>query len=597
MRVSAQAERVAPQVWPLYLLATLLVSLVLSAITPPFQAPDEYDHVKRAYMMGQGQILLKSVDGSPSGGYLDSGLVQYMSYFEPLKGASQRKVSADELQAAGSVKWSDQPQFQTAVGTAYYFPLMYAPQAVGLGMGKALGMSVGKSYRLARLLEWMTCGVLLLLAFRLHRPSAVVLALLALPMNLFLFGAAVLDPMATAVALVGLSAFMRIATDGRASPPTAVAALHISVLLVCACRANMLPMLLLPFVAAWLMRERRQLYIAIAISVFVLAWTLFTVKTTVYPPSSHRIDHAARLLHLLTHPGELTSILFATWTNMARMSFYVVSFIGVLGWLDASFSPAFYHMTGLTLVVLMLLSLDLEGWRTQSLARWTLVVVCLASVLMTFLALLVQWTDPASTTVDGVQGRYLLIPGLCLVMALTANAAPRDGLLFKAGHGLAMLFLAWMAYASCSLLVERYHTGATQSAIAAPELKPSPPLTPDNTVPLHFLPAQSEDPAGLKRISVRFGTYMTTHAGQAELRLWTQGGERLVLPFELSELTDNGYAEFKLDGKAYVGGEVAPRDGSGVSVWESHSQERVDSCVFLETENQDDVLPRGCPEP
>ncbi len=282
---------------------------------------------------------------------------------------------------------------------------------------------------------------------------------------------------------------------------------------------------------------------------------------------------------------------------MARMSFYVVSFIGVLGWLDASFSPAFYHMTGLTLVVLMLLSLDLEGWRTQSLARWTLVVVCLASVLMTFLALLVQWTDPASTTVDGVQGRYLLIPGLCLVMALTANAAPRDGLLFKAGHGLAMLFLAWMAYASCSLLVERYHTGATQSAIAAPELKPSPPLTPDNTVPLHFLPAQSEDPAGLKRISVRFGTYMTTHAGQAELRLWTQGGERLVLPFELSELTDNGYAEFKLDGKAYVGGEVAPRDGSGVSVWESHSQERVDSCVFLETENQDDILPRGCPEP
>lgn len=55
MRVSAQAERAAPLVWPLYLLATLLVSLVLSAITPPFQAPDEYDHVKRAYMMGRGR--------------------------------------------------------------------------------------------------------------------------------------------------------------------------------------------------------------------------------------------------------------------------------------------------------------------------------------------------------------------------------------------------------------------------------------------------------------------------------------------------------------------------------------------------------------
>lgn len=597
MRVEAQSDRVAPIVWPLYLVAILLVSLVFSAITPPFQAPDEYDHVKRAYMLGQGQILLESVDGSPSGGYLDSGLVSYMERFTPLKGAGQRKVSSDELLGAGDVRWSGEPQFQTAVGTAYYFPLMYAPQAVGLGLGKALDLSVGKSYRLARVLEWFTCGVLLLLAFRLHRPSAAVLALLALPMNLFLFGSAVLDPMATSVAMLSLCAFMRVATDRQSAPVSAMVALSVGVLLLCACRANMLPMLLLPFMAWWFLRERRQLYIAIAITVFVLAWTLFTVKTTVYPTGGQHIDHTARLLHFLAHPGELASILFATWTDRARMSFYGVSFIGVLGWLDAPFSPLFYKVASAGLVAVLLLSLNLEGWRNHALPRVALLLVCIGSVLMTFLALLVQWTDPASPTVDGVQGRYLLIPILCAAMALTADPRPRNGILFHASHVLAAVLLCVLAYAAAGLLVQRYHTGAVQPVAASLELKPSLPLRESQKVPLYFPPAQQNDPATLDRIGVRFGTYMARQEGQAELRVWTQGGQITVVPFELSTLADNEYAEFPLDGKPYVGGEIIARNGGGVSVWESRGEGKVNSCLLMHAHEHAVQLTQGCPEP
>jgi len=599
MRVLAQSERPAPLVWPLYLVATLLISLVFSAITPPFQAPDEFDHVKRAYMLGQGQILLKSVEGSPSGGYLDTGLVAYMDHFTPLKGVGHRKVSADELQAAAAERWTGEQTFQTAVGTAYYFPLMYTPQAVGLGLGKALEMSVSKSYRLARLLELLTCGALLGLAFCLHRPSAAVLALLALPMNLFLFGSAVLDPMATAVALVSLSAFMRVLFDGQSVRPLAVACLHVGVLLLCACRANMLPMLLLPFIAAWIQRERRQWYIAVAVAAFVLGWTLLTVKTTVYPPSGRQIDHGARLLHLLTHPGELWGILWATWTNSARMSFYVVSFVGVLGWLDAPFPMSFYYVVVCALGAIMLLSLTIDDWRssTQIVARLALVTVALGSILMTFLALLVQWTDPSSPTVDGVQGRYLLIPLLCLVFALTATSRPRRGPQFYIGHGLSALLLCAMAYASAGLLVQRYHTVATQEASMQIELKPSAPLTASESVELHFPTSQRDAPLPLDRIAIRFGTYMTEHVGTAELQLWTADGQRKEVPFALATLVDNGYAEFPLDGRPYVGGKVVSRDGGGVSVWESHAANKVDSCILVQPTGEEPRLVLGCPLP
>lgn len=597
MRVEAQSDRVAPIVWPLYLVAMLVISLVFSAITPPFQAPDEYDHVKRAYMLGQGQILLESIDGSPSGGYLDSGLVNYMERFTPLKGAGHRKITSDELLGAGDIRWSGEPQFQTAVGTAYYFPLMYAPQAVGLGFGKALDLSVGKSYRLARLLEWVTCGILLLLGFRLHRPSAAILVLLALPMNLFLFGSAVLDPMATSVALLSLCAFMRVAADRQHAPTSALAALSAGVLLLCACRANMLPMLLLPFMAWWFMRERRQLYIAIAIALFVLAWTLFTVKTTVYPTGGRQIDHAGRLFNYIAHPGDLISILLATWTDRGRMSFYGVSFIGVLGWLDTPFSPLFYKVAGFGSLAVLLLSLNIEGWRTHASPRVALLLVCVGSILMTFLALLVQWTDPASPTVDGVQGRYLLIPVLCAVMAVTADPRPRSDVVFYAGHALAAVLLGIFAYASAGLLVQRYHTGAVQPVSAVSELKPSVPLSGSQTLTLHFPEAQQNDPAALDRIGVRFGTYMSVQKGRAELRVWTQAGQKTVVPFDLSALVDNDYAEFPLDGKPYVGGEIVALDGGGVSVWESHVEDDVKSCLLMHVPDRAALITQGCPEP
>jgi len=598
MRVAARQLVVAPLAWPLFLVAMFMASLVFAAITPPFQAPDEFDHVKRAYMLGQGQILLRSVDGAPSGGEVDSGLVRYMEHFIPLKGVASRKLSSDEMLNAGSIRWEETSLFQSPVGTAYYFPLMYAPQAIGLSLGKAAGMSVGKSYRLARALELFTCFALLILAFRLYRPSAAVLALLALPMNLFLFGSAVLDPMATSVAFVGVAAFMRISVDRGATPTWVFAALCASVLLVCACRANMLPLLLLPFAAWWFTRDRRYLVAAVAITVFVLAWTLFTVKTAVYPSVGRNVDHAARLFHLLSHPGELLSILFATWTSSSRMSFYAVSFIGVLGWLDTPFQLSFYQFIWAMVVTILVVSFSLDGWRENRLARGTLLVACLGSLLMTFLALLVQWTDPASTTVDGVQGRYLMIPAICLFYTLTGDSRPNAGIGFYVGHVLLAALLGVGAYSTAGILVQRYHTSPTQVVGEVLTLKPSSPLTHNDKVTLHFTPAQEADPAPLRRLSIRFGTYMATHQGRAELRLWTQGGEKTSVPFDLSTLVDNDYREFVLDGKRYVGGEIVSLDGQGVSVWESHGDDNATSCVVMqERDGRSTQLTPGCPEP
>lgn len=597
MRMSARAIPAAPVLWPLFLLAAFSVSWVLAALVPSFQAPDEYDHTKRAYMLSQGQLLLHSVDGSPSGGEVDSGLVAYMEHFTPLKGQFTRKISTAELLDAKGVQWSHDSVFQTPVGTAYYFPLMYAPQAIGLATGRALGMSVDNSYQLARALSWMTCLLLLMLAGRIYTPSAAALALFALPMNLFLFASAVLDPMASAVSFVAVASFMRYTRDRATAPRWMFVAMCLSVALVSACRANMLPLLLLPFVSYLFVRERRNLIWAAVIAVLVLAWTLFTVKTTVYPDSGHRVDHAARVASFLMHPGQLLSILFNTWTDDGLTSFYGVSFVGVLGWLDAPFSMSFYHLIGFMLGGVLLLSLTPRAYRDEWLARSTLLVVALAAVVLTFLALLVQWTAPDAVKVDGVQGRYFMIPCICLAYALTADLRPRRSILFFASHGLLLVLLLLTSYATTSLLMARYYT-VPQPLPPPRELAPSPVLTHSDRVELHFSAAQQNSPARLSSLDVRFGTYMATHQGRAELQVWTQDGAITKVPFELSTLVDNGYQRFPLDGKPYVGGAIVSADGQGVSVWESRlGADDVLSCVVYHSTDDRTSLADGCPVP
>src|SRR5690606_29208317 len=114
------------------------------------------------------------------------------------------------------------------------------------------------------------------------------------------------------------------------------------VALVASCRANMLPMLLLPFVAALVLRDRRMLIAALIVALFVVTWTLFTINTTVYPPGPRGSDSSARLLFFLSDPIGLARILWNTLSDPDLRAFYLHSFIGVLGWLDAPLPELLY---------------------------------------------------------------------------------------------------------------------------------------------------------------------------------------------------------------------------------------------------------------
>ena len=189
-----------------------------------------------------------------------------------------------------------------------------------------------------------------------------------------------------------------------------------------------------------------------------MAWTLFTIKTTVYPPGETHPDHAMRLVYFLTHPIALFHIISATLTDPERLNFYYTSFIGNLGWLDTPLPSSLYFCVSVALILSIVLTTALGQTAEQRIAAAALLLISLSAVFLIFLALLVQWTDVHATRIDGVQGRYFIIPCLCLVSALTMTAPTKAPIRFALSHAILIIMLCSSGYTTTKALLLRYHT-------------------------------------------------------------------------------------------------------------------------------------------
>ncbi|WP_395495730.1 DUF2142 domain-containing protein [Acetobacter sp. KSO5] len=426
-----------------------------TGLVPPLQSPDERDHLKRAYWLAQGEFFLKTPPGQASGGFVDSGLESYIDYLSKYEGHPEKKIAQNDLMTASQFQWTSRKVFTVAPGTGYYFPVIYTPQAIGLLAGELMHLSIDRSYRLARLLAAVSAGLITIIAFAIYPPNALVLALLAIPMTLFQSGAASLDGMATAVLLLALSTFCQITRLREQAPPALLAVFTISVALVSTCRLHALPILLLPFIVWLYTRKKTVLWQAVACSAFSIGWTMLAMKMTVSSPSQGSFA-SGKLLGILLHPFHFAHLLFNTVTDPDKQSFYIYSFLGILGWLDTLFPARFYFTESLLLVATALLAISWKNQRDTWQISGILAGMGLTSFLLIFTALYLAWTPISASEIDGIQGRYFLIPALFLAYALgEMKITPRSLCAFS----LFLVVFLFSVHAMIPVLLTRYYIG------------------------------------------------------------------------------------------------------------------------------------------
>ncbi|MDB5693444.1 MAG: Protein of unknown function rane, partial [Alphaproteobacteria bacterium] len=204
----------------LYLALALPATLILSFFFINFHAPDDYDHVKRAYTLIHEPFRAITPPGHSTGAMIDTGLADYVSAKRPVSVLSERplpQAEAAAFRSAPEMRWSAEERFSELPGAMSYFPALYAPQALALELGRRTGATVEESVLWARLANGLVAIALAALGLRLLPfGHSLVLVLLLLPRTLLQFASNSADPILYGLALIVIA--MGLQRTGRFKP-------------------------------------------------------------------------------------------------------------------------------------------------------------------------------------------------------------------------------------------------------------------------------------------------------------------------------------------------------------------------------------------
>ncbi|HEL0756003.1 TPA: DUF2142 domain-containing protein [Streptococcus equi subsp. zooepidemicus] len=187
--------------------ATVLIIVVMGSvsafISPINDIPDERVHFARALYLSEGNLNLTNDDSK----LLVTDDINLMDHNngKPLRFQLWSRDHTDEAIS-----------FKEIRSTNGYYNFAYIPQAIGLFIGRSLGLTMGLSYLLGRLCNVLAYAILVFVALRLLTAGKQLLAVGSLlPMNIYLAGSYNQDCVSIGLIILTISLFVQMATTEK----------------------------------------------------------------------------------------------------------------------------------------------------------------------------------------------------------------------------------------------------------------------------------------------------------------------------------------------------------------------------------------------
>ena len=406
-----------------FLFASLLAFIAINAVTPPFMSPDEPHHYSRAYLLTNGVITLNNKDGMKSGGYIDKSLNDSLISFN---NGHIGKVSSDMFEYVDGIKWNSERTYKEIPNTAFYFPAVYIPQAVGIGIGRVMSLSILDTYYLSRVLSFISCILIIIYANRVFPIPSIAAFVMVMPMMLFQISSTTIDGITTSLSILMMCLFSHCVLRREISMRSLISISAISFVLVSS-RANLIPILLLPFFAAYFSKLKYRMVIPSISVLMSFAWIGFTISITKDGGVNHPgISQGQVISHYIMNPLEIIRISINTIFDHGRFSFYYKSFVGKLGWLDIWMPNYLYTLSIITLITLALLGFSKKSLLANQACTISITLASFGSVALIFCALLVQYSKFPTDVIIGIQGRYFIIPMIIFSFIFLSDARKKN---------------------------------------------------------------------------------------------------------------------------------------------------------------------------
>jgi uncharacterized membrane protein len=405
----------------IFLIQAVIAVCALSFLMPPLANSDEMDHLKRVDQIAHGGLVAHREAGDRywSGGTVDDGIAEV--------GRIVRSDDPARVRAAGKIRWGQRAP-SAFPNTSIYPPILYGPAVAGEWLGRAFGLSIVGTLKIARLVSGLVFVLVISAAIARSAGAAPwLLAIASLPMSVSLLAAVSQDGGLLACAFAAVALVARIGADGDArADRRRIACLALALALVASARPVYAPFAIIPLLVRGGSIRARAAASAAVLAAILLWSAIDTIFVITNWAAFLGADPKGQILFLLGHPWRIGPIAVATFAGPQGMHGqpYWQEAIGALGALDIVLPTWFYHIgaCGLTLAGLlaMLRARPMLSTRSQAVAA----TAGLASVALVFVFQYVDVMRVGAPKVGAVQGRYFLPIGIVLPLALPALGCP-----------------------------------------------------------------------------------------------------------------------------------------------------------------------------
>jgi len=452
-----------------FLAIGLVSGLLLVFITPPFQAPDEFNHLRRAYHISEGHPIAV-VSDQRVGAEMPLSLHWVMIPFYDIPFDDQARVEPGLYRQALEIQLlPEHRSFHDFNNTALMSPLPYLPQAGAIAVGRLARVRplfLVYAGRLANLLTWL---LLVGMAVRVTPVGKWLLVSLALmPMTIFLAASLSYDACTIGISFLATACLLRhtMTREGTVRWRDAAVACLLGAALGLskfAYAGLMLIWLLIPDTRFRSRRDRVLMTILIlaVTTAALIGWGL-TARTLFLSYDQYNEDYRIHqaLVHGVDPPAQLQQVLEAPHKFLWRYWKTVTeeriqnSFVALLGWLDTPF-PGWYIYGYLALLFCLAVA---DGQLSPGIGlrqRLGLTILILGSLVFFGVLFYCQWSPVGAYRFNGIQGRYFIPLAPLAFLVLHAGNRIRPNRRWM-GLTLTLILVASQLYMMVTI-IRRYH--------------------------------------------------------------------------------------------------------------------------------------------
>lgn len=409
--MSARLQRLFSRKENVYLALALSCGLVMAAVNPPFiGVPDEQAHYWKAWSVALGEIVCRPDNMIPKSA-LDISSGGGAPALAEIPGVGKRVVLGATID-----KVFEKDSDELAVGgraVCNAIPIGHLPQALGLRVGRALGLSALGELYLARFANLAASVAVVALAISVIPFGKMVLLVVGLlPMTIQQFASLNYDGLHIGLCFLFIAYALRLSVaPERPAPPGRLAALAALGLLAFNVKFGYVGLALLVFVLppeAFATRRRYWLstlgFVAANVLVSWAAYTYLSGTGGDGSPGQPGVNASVQVSQAAASPAQFPLILITTL--YVDLHYYLETFLFKPGWLRKSLPPWWY--LSLLAGTFLLLRNETETVPLTRRQRFVLLGVFAVNFLVVFFSMYVNWTKVGEGRIEGVQGRYLL---------------------------------------------------------------------------------------------------------------------------------------------------------------------------------------------